>query len=109
MKIQNKILAVTPFICTIIFLLLGFLENKWHPGWMVYLIIPIMPFLIGKKKIKLSISFIILVIYLIIGIGFGLWHPWWVIFLLIPVFNIIFDRKKIVITRKNNKDYEEID
>lgn len=30
-----------PIICTIAFLIMGFKFNKWHPGWMIYLTIPL--------------------------------------------------------------------
>lgn len=36
----HKILSVSPFISTIVFVLLGFYLNAWHPSWLVYLSIP---------------------------------------------------------------------
>lgn len=30
-----------PLICTFIYLVLGFVFNKWHPGWLIFLSIPI--------------------------------------------------------------------
>ncbi len=93
-KFRNKIIAATPLICTFIFLALGFFFGKWHPGWMVFLLIPVMPYLLGKKKLRFSIPLIITIIYLIMGFGWGLWHPGWIIFLLVPVFEIFFKPSK---------------
>ena len=45
-----------PLICTIIFLLLGFCFDAWHPAWMIFLTIPIVyaifPFLRGNRKYR---------------------------------------------------------
>ncbi len=30
-----------PFLCLIVFLVLGFTMNLWHPGWIVFVIIPV--------------------------------------------------------------------
>jgi len=89
MSIKNKVIAITPFICTIAFLLLGFLTDSWHPAWLVFLLIPLMPFLVGKKKIRFSIPLVIVGIYLVLGLVFDLWHPGWVVLILIPVFHIL--------------------
>ena len=87
-NLRKRIIAATPILCLIIFLLLGFVWGFWHPGWLVFLLIPIMPFLVGYKKIKITYPLICIVLYLILGIGFDLWHPSWIIFLTIPVFEI---------------------
>ena len=85
---KNKMVTATPLLCLFVFLLLGFIWGKWHPGWMVFLLIPLMPYLVGKKKLRFSVPLIITVIYLIIGFGWSLWHPGWIIFILIPVIEI---------------------
>lgn len=92
MSWKNKIYSVTPLLCLIAFLLLGYLGNYWHPGWVVFLLIPIMPVLLGEQRLTFSILF--LAIYLVMGIVWGMWHPWWVILILIPVFQILFKSPK---------------
>lgn len=104
MNFKNKLVAITPIMCTIVFLLLGFVWDLWHPGWIVFLLIPVMPYLVGKKKIVVTIPLIITIIYFILGFGFKLWHPGWIIFLLIPVLVILFDNKKVVISKKEKKE-----
>ena len=103
---RNKVIAVTPIVCLFTFLLIGFVWGKWHPGWLVFLLIPVMPYLVGKKKIRLSIPLIILIVYLILGFGWNLWHPGWIIFLLVPVFEIFFGVHPF---EKKNKDDDKDD
>lgn len=98
---RKRLMAATPIMCLIIFLLLGTIWDLWHPGWMVFFLIPVMPFLIGYKKIHLTYPLFCAIAYLIMGLGFGLWHPGWIIFLTIPVFEIFASGVKV---KKNHKD-----
>ena len=95
---KNKLTAISPFIATIIFLLVGFTKGIWHPTWLVFLIIPAIPLLFdlfsGKNgKIGGLLNFLTVVAYLIMGFIFNWWHPGWVIFILVPVFYILFGVK----------------
>ena len=96
MTTKRKILAITPICCTIAYLLIGFLigGSAWGYGITVYLLVPLMPYLIGLKKIVISVTLVITCIYVfgcLIAMHFGLniWHPAWVIFLLIPIIHIL--------------------
>lgn len=115
MNFKKKVLAVTPICCLFVYLLLGFTVGKeygsiWWWGLFIFLLVPIMPYLIGQKKIVLSVSFVITVIYLFIGFvstfvfDRPLWHPAWIIFLLIPVFEILLNRND-----KDDKDDDDED
>ncbi len=94
-KVKNTIMEITPLLCVIAFLILGFLFNKWHPGWVVFLLIPLMPIILYTKnnKIKNLITILIVILFLCIGFIFDKWHPGWIVLLFIPVFNIIFKGK----------------
>jgi len=39
-----------PILATIIYFVLGFVWDAWHPGWLVFLTIPIWAFFVGKDK-----------------------------------------------------------
>lgn len=97
MNWKNKIIAITPFVCAIVFFILWLQFDKAHPGWVVFLLIPLMPFLLGKKKI--SVSVIIIIIYLIVSLVTKQWRITWIMLLLIPIINILMQpsdyRKKI--------------
>lgn len=75
-----------PVVATIAFLLLGFIWGLWHPGWMVFLTIPIYYGIVNAIKSKtISYTIIVTIIYVAIGLIWGLWHPGWIIFLTIPI------------------------
>ena len=97
MSLKNKIIAATPILCLIIFLLLGFCLDLWHPGWCVFFFVPFMPIILGVKKIRNIYSFFCGVIYILMGILWNLWHPGWIIFLTIPVVAIFTAKSKVEI------------
>ena len=41
MSLKQKIIAATPFISLIIFLVCGYCFNLWHPGWVVFITVPV--------------------------------------------------------------------
>lgn len=86
---QRRVVAATPMISLIVFLTLGFGWNLWNPGWIAFLAIPIMPFIVGLKKLRLTYPLVVIIAYLIMGLAWDLWHPGWIIFLTIPVFQIL--------------------
>jgi len=90
----NKIIALMPFLCTIAFFLLG-MAGYWHPGWMVFLLIPVTAIFLSMyrthdKHLLTALSpFIATVIFLCVGLFAHIWHPTWMIFLAIPVIAIL--------------------
>ena len=94
MNVRKRVVAATPIICLIVFLILGFYFDKWHPGWLVFLFVPAMPFILGLKRIKHIYPVICAVVYVLIGIFWNQWHPGWIIFLTIPVVAIFTPSKK---------------
>lgn len=84
---KGRIMAATPIICVIAYLLMGFLADLWHPGWVVFLAIPLVAAILFNKSQKLVTiySMIIAIAYIIIGFTTSLWHPFWILFLTIPI------------------------
>ena len=39
-----------PIIVTIIYLVLGFIYGLWHPGWLIFMTVPLWAALVGKDK-----------------------------------------------------------
>ena len=94
-KVSKKISKLTPVIAVLVFLILGFCFNAWHPGWVVFLAIPLVELLLsifrrqGKARI-ISITFISCLIgYLLLGFCLKAWHPGWLIFFLVPIVEIL--------------------
>ena len=91
-----------PFLVIIAYLVLGFLCNLWHPGWLIFLTIPAYYqyagacFTKNKKGFLLALPVVELavILYLLSGFLFGLWHPMWIIFLALPIYYWVIAIKK---------------
>jgi len=82
-----------------IYLWIGFEYRLWHPGWVIFLAVPIMNSFVTafKNKNASMIVYPTLVIigYLYLGFTANLWHPAWLLFLTIPIFsNLVTTVKK---------------
>ncbi|MDP2426337.1 MAG: DUF1700 domain-containing protein [Candidatus Izemoplasmatales bacterium] len=93
---SHKIVALMPFISTILFFAIGFGFERWHPTWMVFFLIPITGILSSgfrrrrHRHLLTSLSpFLATTAFLLIGFLSGYWHPAWLVFLLIPMLGII--------------------
>jgi uncharacterized membrane protein len=97
-KVGEKLIPLSPFVSFIIFMYLGLSKGLWHPGWLVFLLIPVTAIVVElgnsrDKHILTALSpFISSVIFFAIGFGYGIWHPTWLIFILIPLFGVINSR-----------------
>lgn len=94
MSLKGKIIAVTPMVSLIIYLLLGFCANAWHPGWVVFFAIPIVPMILNIDSFSKLYPLVTLIIYLALGFVWDAWHPGWIIFLTIPVVEVFLPRGK---------------
>ncbi len=89
MSFRAKIMAITPLVCLVVYLTLGFVFDKWRATWLVFFLIPIMPYILGYRKFHLSVPIVIVAGYLVLGFVYGYWHPGWIILLLIPIIEIL--------------------
>lgn len=92
---------VTLLIC-IAYLVMGFVWGLWHPGWVIFITIPIFHCFIdwcrkGRRtlwsflKDALCYPVLVTVAFLLLGFLGGWWHPAWVLFVTIPLFYGIAD------------------
>ena len=82
-----------PLLVVVTFILLGCLGGWWHPGWLVFLIIPIY-YMMAEAIIHKSLALVPIVpitvaVYLSLGCIGGLWHPYWAVFVAIPVYYML--------------------
>ena len=49
---RKRLMAATPIMCLIIFLLLGTIWDLWHPGWIIFLTIPVFEIFASGVKVK---------------------------------------------------------
>lgn len=106
---QKRLVAATPLIALLIFLFIGFGYGKWAAGALAFLLVPLMPFLVGLRKITITFPLIVFIAYMILGFGFSLWHPGWIIFLLVPIYSILVPSKSVVIVSSTKKVDQTID
>lgn len=93
MKIKGIISACTICISLITYLIIGFVCNLWHPGWLVFFF----PFIVegitdtvmSKDAQRFPIPIIVTTAYLLLGCGWGMWHPYWIIFCALPLYYMI--------------------
>ena len=82
---RRKSDAMFPLMITGLYLVLGAVFGLWHPGWLIFLTIPLHYTHFNSRAQMLSNPVMITLIYLVLGFFFNLWHPGWIIFLAIPL------------------------
>ncbi len=86
---SRKIINVMPFLSLLIYLVLGYVFKLWHPGWLVFLLIPISGVLFSpyrKKKLVGITPFLAVIVFTLVGMyvpnGF---RYSWIAFIFIPL------------------------
>lgn len=78
-----------PLVVVLAYLMLGFCFHLWHPGWIIFLTIPLF-YLPDHERRPLRLlgnPVMVTIIYLLLGLQCGWWHPGWLVFFLIPLLN----------------------
>ena len=95
------------------FFLIGCLTGMWHPGWIIFLAIPVIPSLVqaivNKSPEEFLFPVFIAALYLTLGntVSWG-WHPGWIIFLTIPAYYGIIE-VIFLITKRTKKSKDDKD
>lgn len=78
------ILAIVSYI------IMGACFDLWHPGWLIFLLVPIISTLINAvhnhNPDLFAYPILVLLIFLYVGFIYHNWHPTWVVFLTIPLY-----------------------
>lgn len=82
---RQKSDAMFPVMITGLYLVLGCVFHLWHPGWLVFLTVPLHYMHFNSRLEQFTNPVMVTLIYLVLGFFFGLWHPGWLIFLAIPL------------------------
>lgn len=77
--------AMFPVLITGLYLVLGSCFHLWHPGWLVFLTIPLHYMRPHNRLEQLCNPVMVTLIYLVLGFFFHLWHPGWLVFFAIPL------------------------
>jgi transcriptional regulator with XRE-family HTH domain len=98
-----------PVLVTLVYLLIGFLLDLWHPGWMLFLTIPVYYTAIspngGFDLNRVPFPLLVTILYLVAGFARNFWHPGWLMFLTIPLYYTLAGR---VIQEKVNRVLVEL-
>lgn len=77
------------FLIVIVYVSIGCIWNAWHPGWLLFFLVPIWESLLVAIRKRNAYCFaypvLAVLIYLCLGFFFRLWHPGWIVFLTIPL------------------------
>ena len=89
------------------YIVIGACFDLWHPGWLIFFLIPIISTFIHAVRMRNADLFaypvLAVLVFLYIGLVHEIWHPTWVVFLTIPVYYSITG----YIRRTRTKDAEE--
>lgn len=94
----DAINRVMPFIALGVYMLLGVFYDAWHPGWMVFLMIPLTTLLLDLvvtesiNTLNTLLPVLSLILYLILGLFYSLWHPGWLVLTLGVIGIILVNR-----------------
>lgn len=94
-NLNKKIRDLLSVLVVVAYLIMGMVFNLWHPGWIIFFLIPLFSILLSRKKTLSLIMtetspIVAITVYSILGHFFNLWHPGWLVFFYIPVISIIF-------------------
>ena len=94
----NKIVAISPFLATMLFFITGFYLNSWQFGWMFFLMIPVLGILFNsprRDRIVALSPFASLIAMMLIGFLTERWELAWLPFLSIPVLGYFTHGKRV--------------
>ncbi len=98
-----------PVVVTLVYLLIGFLFGLWHPGWLLFLTIPLYYTAISPKGgfdlNRIPYPLLVSILYVVAGFAIRFWHPGWLIFLTIPLYYTLAGQ---VIREKANRILTEL-
>lgn len=77
-------------LAIVIYIVMGACFNLWHPGWILFFLVPVISSLIHAVRCRNANLFaypcLVLFLYLYMGFVHFLWHPAWVLFLTVPLY-----------------------
>lgn len=98
-------------IAIVAYIIMGVIFDLWHPGWLIFFLVPIIGTLIHAIRRQnpnlFAYPVLAVLIFLYMGLVRSVWHPSWAVFLTIPVYYSIAGY--IVRTCTKDVDENEID
>ena len=89
-RVLRAFQTMIPILTVAAYLVLGAVFKMWHPGWIVFVIMPalmsIFDCIIVKKVSAFVYPLFATTVFLVLGFYFDWWHPAWIVFITIPLF-----------------------
>lgn len=108
MKLKAVFSACAMTISLVTYLVIGFVCNLWHPGWLVFffpfIVDATIETIIKKDANAFPIPIIVTAVYLLMGCVWNLWHPGWIIFCALPIYYVLVGTIKSFIDASKTKD-----
>ncbi len=92
---KNKVVAISPFLAVIAFFVVGTQWNAWHPGWLVFLIIPVTAIALNAEGIfakMVALSPFAAIIAFFTLLEFNQPEIGWLTFLAIPMLGMLGEK-----------------
>lgn len=100
---------ISVLVC-VTYIYIGIVYDAWHPGWLIFGIIPIFHSIVSAYKHRDIMYFCFPVLILMIvgyyGFVLDMWYPYWLLILTIPVFYSITGYIRHIIKRRKKNDEE---
>lgn len=94
--LAGSIVGLISLLAVVAFLIIGFTYRAWHPGWMVFLVIPVASILTDitiKRSAVGAVSGVVWLLsiaaFLYLGFEYNKWHPGWLVFFAVPISDIL--------------------
>ena len=98
--VKSKIDGAYALLVVVAYIILGAIYDWWHPGWLLFLSIPLvstfMEAIYNKNAHDFAFPILMTLIFFVLGFYYDWWHPGWVVFILIPVYYAIVPGKPAV-------------
>lgn len=77
-------------VVSVLYIIIGVAWGAWHPGWLLFLFVPIWHSLLEAVEQKnpnyFAYPLFVTLVFLCFGIFASCWHPGWVVFVTIPLY-----------------------
>lgn len=97
--ISGTVTGLVAILAAAAYFVLGFVFDLWHPGWLVFIAIPltamILDIVVKRKDIPGAVvglmALLATITFLLLGFFLHIWYIAWVVFLIIPITAIIIN------------------
>jgi len=113
---SGAVIGFVAIFASAAFFALGFGFHKWHPGWLIFLAIPIAAIILDmlkKKELTNSVTglaaLLATVAFILLGTLLDAWRIAWLVFLVVPISAIIMNIVKVAAKERENNAGESED